>query len=232
MAEKKLVLISVLIAAITLAAIGALYLNKKNGGFLTLATTFSDPAPSTDPTKNTEYQISNLIQQMTVEEKCNMLHGSDMFESPGISRLNIEGFHMSDGPQGVRFAQGTTAFPASIALAATWDPAVVELVGAAYGREHKGAGKNMALGPAVDIGRDPRNGRASETIGEEPFLGGKVMAGFAKGVQSTRLIGCVKHFMAQNHDGRRTESCAMMDSRTMRVLYGLPFRTVIQEGGI
>jgi beta-glucosidase len=104
-----------------------------------------------------------------------------MFSSPGIERLGVKGFDMSDGPHGVRYAQSSTCFPTNIALAATWDAEYMETVGAAYGSEFKAAGKNMALGPAVDIGRNPIAGRASETLGEEPYLGGKLFAAFTRG---------------------------------------------------
>jgi beta-glucosidase len=180
-------------------------------------------------TKDIESQITNLISQMTLEEKVNMLHGSSMFESPGVERLGISRFHMSDGPHGVREGKKVTAFPTTIALAATWDIDICTQVGESYGREHRGAGTNMALGPTVDIGHDPRNGRASETIGEEPYLGGKLMAAFTRGAQSTKLITCMKHFMAQNHDGDREKTCPIMDERTMREFYGLSFRIVVQE---
>lgn len=179
-----------------------------------------------------EQRITTLINQMTLDEKCSMLHGSTMFDAPGVSRLGIPGFSMSDGPHGVRSASSSTAFPISIALTATWDPEYMEIVGAAYGSEFKGAGKNMALGPAVDVGRDPRNGRASETLGEEPYLGGKIFAAFTRGIQSTHLIGTVKHFLAQNHDGDRDRTSPTMDERTMREFYGLPFRMVVQEGEV
>ena len=126
----------------------------------------------------------------------------------------------------------TTAFPTTIALTSTWDPEYMETVGAAYGREFRGAGKSMALGPAADVGHDPRNGRASETIGEEPYLGGKIFAAFARGVQSTHLIATLKHFMAQNHDGDRDHTNPTMDTRTMREFYGLGFKMVVQEGDV
>ena len=182
-----------------------------------------------DPMEDT---ITNLINQMSLDEKCAILHGSGMFDTPGIDRLGIPGLAMSDGPHGVRFGNKTTAFPTTIALTSTWDPEYMEQVGAAYGREFRGAGKSMALGPAVDVGHDPRNGRASETIGEEPYLGGKVFAAFTRGVQSTHLIATVKHFMAQNHDGDRDSTSPAMDERTMREFYGSAFRMVVQEADV
>ena len=179
-----------------------------------------------------EEKITHLISQMTLDEKCAILHGSDMFDSPGVDRLNVPSLAMSDGPHGVRYANGSTCFPITIALTSTWDPEYMEIVGAAYGREFRGAGKSMALGPAVDVGHDPRNGRASETIGEEPYLGGKIFAAFTRGVQSTHLISCVKHFMAQNHDADRHQTNPVMDQRTMREFYGAAFRMVVQEGEV
>lgn len=108
----------------------------------------------------------------------------------------------------------------------------MEIIGAAYGREHRGAGTNMALGPAIDIQHDPRMGRASETVGEEPYLGGKIFSAFTRGVQSTKIIACGKHFIAQNHDGTRDKTSPMMDVRTMREFYGLGFRMLVQEANI
>lgn len=178
-----------------------------------------------------ESKIDTILSKMSLDEKCSILHGDTFFTSPGVDRLGVAGFNMSDGPHGVRMAKGTTAFPVTIALTATWDADIMEEVGAAYGREHRGAGTNMALGPAVDIGHDPRAGRASETVGEEPYLGGKIFAAFTRGLQSTNLIGTVKHLMAQNIDATRTETSPNMDERTMREFYALPFKMVIQEGG-
>lgn len=183
--------------------------------------------------KEIEESITSLLSQMTLEEKCSILHGSTMFDSPGIERLNIPPFNMSDGPHGVYSAPiPTTVFPSSIALAASWDTEYMETVGAAMGKEFKAAGKNMALSPAVDLGRDPRNGRASETIGEDPFLGGKIGAALSRGLQSNNIIATVKHFIAQNHDGDRTKANPTMDKRTMRELYGLVFKIVIEEGEV
>lgn len=179
-----------------------------------------------------EERITQLISQMTLDEKCGILHGLDMFNAPGIDRLGIPGITVSDGPHGVAMAVGTTCFPGSIALAATWDEDFMEHVGAAFGREFRGTYKSMALGPAIDIGRDPRNGRASETVGEEPYLGGKIFAPFIRGMQSTHLIACAKHFIAQNHDAFRDYQNPVMDKRTLREFYGLAFRMVVQEGEV
>jgi len=179
-----------------------------------------------------ESNITKLLQQMTVDEKIKILHGSSMFESSGIDRLGIPGFSMGDGPHGVRLAPKATTFPVTIALTATWDPEYIEIVGEAMGREFKGAGNNMALCPAIDIGRDPRNGRASETIGEEPYLGGKIFAAFTRGMQNTHIIATVKHFLAQNHEADRCYANSFIDARTLREFYGLPFRMVVQEGEV
>lgn len=187
---------------------------------------------SSSQEESIEMKITNLLEQLTIEEKCSLLHGSSFFNIEGIERLGIPGFKMCDGPHGVRNGKGVTAFPVSIALAATWDPDYMEIVGSAYGKEFKGLGLNMALGPAVDLGRDPRNGRASETFGEEPYLGGKVFAAFTRGAQKMNLIACAKHFLAQSHDGTRNIANPKIDERSLREFYGLAFRMLVQEGEV
>jgi len=179
-----------------------------------------------------EAMINSLISQMTVTEKISQLHGIWWMDTADNTRLGIPGFRMDDGPHGIRHDKAT-AFPVGIAMAATWDPELAERLGVALGEEFRGRGRNQALGPCLDITRDPRNGRSPESGGEEPYLGGKIGAALVRGIQSTQAIATAKHFAATNHQhDRRSESAnRWIDARTWRELYGLPFRMAVQQGG-
>src|SRR5918994_1305770 len=119
-----------------------------------------------------EGRIDDLIRRMTLDEKLSMLSGVG-FETRPIERLGIPSLRMTDGPAGVRAAPAT-AFPAGIALAASFDPALVEAVGAAIAREAKAKGKNVLLAPTVNIVRAPHSGRNFESFGEDPYLAARM----------------------------------------------------------
>jgi len=171
-----------------------------------------------------------LISQMTVTEKISQLHGIWWMDTADNTRLGIPGFKMADGPHGIRDGKAT-CFPVGIAMAATLDPELLERVGIALGEEFRGKGRNQALGPCIDITRDPRNGRSPESGGEEPYLVGKLGAALVRGIQSTQAIATVKHFAAKNHQTDRRKSNHLIDARTWRELYGMPFRMAVQQGG-
>ena len=178
-----------------------------------------------------EQRIDDLLNQMSLDEKCAQLYGIGIMDTANNDRLGIPGFKMGDGPHGVRGFGQATSFPVGIAMTATWDPSLIERVGWAMGREFLAKGRNQALGPCVDITRDPRNGRSAESSGEEPYLGGKIGASLVSGIQSTQVTATVKHYTAVNHQTNRQTSNHVIDYRTLIELYGLPFRRSIQQGG-
>jgi hypothetical protein len=155
-------------------------------------------AESRPPGESPEETIDWLIEQMTMTEKIDQLHGNDWMDTADNTRLGIPGFRTADGPHGLRDGKATS-FPVGIAMAATWDPELLERVGIAMGKEFRGRGRNQVLGPCLDITRDPRNGRSPESSGEEPYLAGKVGVAFVQGIQATRAIATAKHFAATNH---------------------------------
>jgi len=177
-----------------------------------------------------EDPVNVLISQMTEAEKIEQLHGNDWMDTADNTRLGIPGFGMADGPHGIREGKATS-FPVGIAMAATWDPELVEEVGMALGKEARGKGRNQVLGPCLDITRDPRNGRSPESGGEEPYLVGRVGAAIVRGIQATQAIATPKHFAANNHQSDRRNANHTIDARTWRELYGLPFRMAVQQGG-
>jgi len=181
------------------------------------------------PGEAPEETIDWLISQMSVAEKIGQLYGSDWMDTADNTRLGIPGFHMADGPHGLRGGR-STSFPVGIAMASTWDPELLERVGTAIGLELLGNGRNQWLGPCLDITRDPRNGRSPESGGEEPFLIGKLGVAMIQGAQSTHVIATAKHFFATNHQQNRRNSNHLMDARTWHEFYALPFRMAVQQG--
>ncbi|MBN2366978.1 MAG: glycoside hydrolase family 3 protein, partial [Calditrichaeota bacterium] len=114
-------------------------------------------------------RVNTLLNQMTMEEKIEQLHKEGGFNTADNTRLGIPGFQMADGPHGVRDGLAT-CFPVGIAMAASWDVDLITRIGVAMGKEFRGKGKNQALGPCMDLCRDPRNGRSPESGGEDPYL--------------------------------------------------------------
>ena len=176
-----------------------------------------------------EKKIHDILRQMTLEEKISMLSGTG-FESRPVARLGIPALNMTDGPVGVRWHR-STAFPASIALAAAWDPALATREGSALGREAKAEGRRMLLGPCVNINRVPWGGRDFESYGEDPYLVARVAVGYVKGVQSEKVVACTKHYAANNQEWERESISAQVDERTLREIYFPAFQAAVQEGG-
>lgn len=177
-----------------------------------------------------EKLLDGLIVHMTMAQKIAQLHGSDWMDTADNVRLGIPGFRTADGPHGIRGGR-STSFPVGIAMAATWDLELLERVGIAMGQEFRGRGRNQVLGPCLDVTRDPRNGRSPESGGEEPFLAAEAGVALVRGIQSTHAIATAKHFAATNHQQGRRNADHMMDARTLREFYGLPFRMAVQQGG-
>jgi beta-glucosidase len=178
-----------------------------------------------------EDRINTLISQMTLQEKIEQLHKEGGFNTSDNTRLGIPGFIMADGPHGVRdgFA---TCFPVGIAMAATWDVKLVNKIGRAMGKEFRGKGKHQALGPCMDLCRDPRNGRSPESGGEDPFLCAQITTALVKGIQSTPCMATVKHFNCVNKQNNRHNNNVTITQRMLMEHYGLNFRSAVQKGGV
>ena len=176
-----------------------------------------------------EARVEQLLQQMTPDEKLDMLTGTG-FASRPLPRLGIPAMEMTDGPVGVR-TEKSTAFPAGVALAASWDPALVEEVGAAIAREARAHGKTVLLGPCVNIHRVPQGGRNFESYGEDPFLAARMAVAYVKGVQSQHVMATVKHFACNNQETERMTVDAKVDERTLHEIYLPAFKAAVQEAG-
>lgn len=179
-----------------------------------------------------EQRVDAILKQMTLEEKIDMIGGVKGFYVRGNERLGIPELKMSDGPNGVRNYGPTTAYPAGIELAATWDPSRACLYGEGLGRDARARGVHFLLAPGVNIYRVPQCGRNFEYFGEDPYLSGKIAAGYIQGVQSQRVSATVKHFAANNHENDRNRDSSEVDERTLEEIYFPAFKAAVQEGKV
>lgn len=177
-----------------------------------------------------EKRVDEIIKQLSLNEKIQFLRGDGDFSSQGNARLNLPGISMADSPQGVRIEGNATVFPAPVAMAATWNIDLIEQVGAALGRELKAKGRDMLLGPCVNIHRSPLGGRNVESFGEDPHLSGKIAVAYIKGVQGEQVAACVKHFAANNIETRRLFLDVKADLRYLHEIEFPPFKMAIEEG--
>ena len=196
---------------------------------LTMGLTMSAPTGTARAQGEIESRISGIVKQMTLQEKISMLGGTG-FASKPLPRLGVPSLNMTDGPVGVRW-QKSTAFPASIAMGATWDPPLIRRLGEALGLEAKAKGRNMLLGPCININRVPVGGRSFESFGEDPYLMSRMAVEYIKGVQSQKVIACAKHFAANNQEFERTTIDEKVDERTLREIYLPAFKAAVVEGG-
>jgi beta-glucosidase len=181
--------------------------------------------------QSADEQVNAILSNMTTGEKIYQLTSNTFFTTGNNTRLGIPGFVMSDGPHGVRFG-GATCFPTGIAQAASWDVELIERVGEAMGKEFWQQGKHQQLGPCLDLCRDPRNGRSPETLGEDPYLAGKIGTAVVKGIQKTPVIATAKHFNLVNKQQYRYNSNITISERWLMEHYGHDFRTVVQDAGV
>lgn len=187
----------------------------------------------TDPNADVEDRIEDLLSQMTLDEKIEQLSGMKQtgFDTKDNERLGIPGFHMTDGPIGIRWNRAT-AFPSGISLAATWDTALATRFAEALAREASAKGRNFLLGPCVNINRFPAGGRNFESYGEDPYLTSRLAVNYIKALQLNDVIVCIKHFALNNQEWRRTEIDVQVDERTMREIYLPAFEAAVKEAEV
>lgn len=192
-----------------------------------------------------EKKIDSIIGILTLEEKVQILHGIGIFESAGIERLGIPGLKYTDGPTGVReetqqhsfsslglTTDSVTFFPTGTALAATWNPELALKQGEGLGMETRSRGKDILLGPGVNIIRTPVCGRTFEYFTEDPFLNSQIAVGYIRGVQSQDAGSCIKHYIANNQEFERGRVSVEMSERTFREIYLPAFRAAVENAGV
>ena len=205
-------------------------------------------APYRNPALGVEQRVDDLLARMTLEEKVDMVSGGGWMESKANARLGIPAIKMADGPVGVRAWFGpsaltmkansplpvinSTAFPAGVALAATWDPDILREVGRTIADEARALGRDMMLGPGVNIVRTPLAGRNFEMYGEDPYLASQLVVGYIQGMQGAGIIATVKHFAANNQEDHRQTIDAKIDERALREIYLPAFRAAVQQAGV
>jgi beta-glucosidase len=181
-----------------------------------------------------EVKIDELLKQMTLEEKISMLAGADLWHSVPVERLGIPAMRVTDGPNGARGTGGASGptsacFPVGTALGATWNPALVERVGAALGEETKAKGAHILLAPTVNIHRSPLAGRNFECYSEDPYLTSRMAVAYIRGVQSQGVGACIKHFVCNDSEFERHTMSSEVSERTLREIYLPPFRAALRE---
>ncbi len=184
-----------------------------------------------------DQRVDELLQQLTLREKIALTSGADAWRTVPIERLGIPSITMTDGPHGVRAnrqeagrtASLTTAFPTGVSMAASWNPELIERVGAALGDETHACGCDVLLGPCVNIVRHPLAGRNFEAYSEDPYLAGHTGAAWVKGIQSRGAGTSLKHFACNNQEIERNRGNSIVDERTLREIYLAQFETVVKE---
>lgn len=183
-----------------------------------------------------------IISQMTIDEKTALMSGKGFWDTVPIQRLQIPSITLSDGPHGIRKQAGdadhlglnesvpATCFPTGATMANTWNPALGEAVGRYLGREAKEQGVNVVLGPGLNIKRSPLCGRNFEYFSEDPYLSGKMAAGYVRGIQSEGVAACPKHFAVNSQELRRMSNDSVLDERTFREIYATGFEITVKEG--
>lgn len=187
-------------------------------------------APYLDKSLNIEERVEDLLKRMTLEEKIDMLGGTG-FETKAIERLGISPLNMTDGPLGVRWDQ-STAFPSGILMGATWNPELISKIGSAIAEEVKAKGRQVILGPCVNIARIPMGGRNFESFGEDPFLTSRIAVDYIKGVQKENVVATVKHFAANNQEHQRDFVNTIVDERALNEIYLPSFKAAVEEAKV
>lgn len=189
-------------------------------------------------------RVENTLSQLTLQEKIALIHAQSKFSSAGVPRLGIPEFWADDGPHGVRpdvfwdewnqagnTNDSCTAYPALTALAASWDRELAGLYGASLGEEFRYRGKDMLLGPGVNIIRTPLGGRNFEYMGEDPFLTSEMVVPYIQGVQSKGVATCVKHYALNNQELHRHTTDVHLSDRVLYEIYLPAFRSAVLSGG-
>ena len=196
-----------------------------------------------DETQPIEQRIDDALSRMTLQEKIRVIHAQSKFSSAGIPRLGFPDFWTDDGPHGVRpdvlwdeweqagqTNDSCVAFPALTCLAATWNPDLAALYGKSLGEEALYRGKDMILGPGVNIYRTPLGGRNFEYMGEDPYLASTMVVPYIRGMQSMGVSSCVKHYCLNNDEEYRFNVNVIVSDRALHEIYLPAFKAAVEQG--
>ena len=198
-----------------------------------------------DPQAPVEQRVEDALSRMTTHEKIKVLHAQSKFTSAGVPRLGIRQLNMDDGPHGVREElewntwspakwtnDSIVAFPSLTCLAATWNRDLSRLYGNAVSEEFAFRGKDIMLGPGVNIQRTPLNGRAFEYMGEDPVLAGEMVVPYIQAAQANGVACCLKHFVLNDQETDRFTVNVNVSERAMREIYLYPFKKAVDEAHV
>lgn len=226
---------------------------KRTIGLIAAVVALAAPVPATaagrcgdhpwcDTSKSADERTQLLLDQLTLPEKADLLWGDEQFgvanasdqfhtgRNYGNARLGIPDLFFSDGPVGPRQGAASTAMPAPIGLAASFDPALAKVAGAVVADEVKAKGNDVVFAPTVNIMRTPRGGRTFEGYGEDPFLSGRQAVGWITGAQNRGIIADIKHYAANNQEKDRMTIDERVDERTLREIYLPQFEAAVKRG--
>ena len=185
---------------------------------------------------------TDLLSRMTLKEKCLFLSGADVWHSRALTHLSVPAMTLSDGPSGLRKQAGegdhlglnastkATCIPSAATYANSWDAEVAQSLGRVVGADARAQKVHVLLGPGLNTKRSPLCGRSFEYYSEDPYLAGKMAAGFIRGVQENGVAACAKHFAANSQEMLRMSNDSVMDERTLREMYLTNFEIAVKEG--
>lgn len=186
--------------------------------------------------------IEKILQQMTTEDKIALCSGENFWETKKYEKYGIPSLFMCDGPHGLRkqedvadmlgvnASRPATCFPAEVTAAGSWDPELLADIGAAIGEEARQQGIGLVLGPGANLKRNPLCGRNFEYLSEDPYLAGKLAAGYIRGMEATGVSSSLKHLAVNSQEKSRFTSDSVLDARTLRELYLTAFEIAVREG--
>ena len=187
-------------------------------------------------------EIEKILNQMTLEDKIALCSGANFWQTKKYEKYGIPSLFMCDGPHGLRKQEDAadmlgvnksrpaTCFPAEVTTAGSWDPELLTEIGAAIGEEAKEQGVGLVLGPGANLKRNPLCGRNFEYFSEDPYLAGKLAAGFIRGAEAQGVGTSLKHFAANSQELSRFTADSVVDDRTLRELYLTAFEIAVKEG--
>lgn len=192
-----------------------------------------------------EQRVEDALSRMTLHEKIQIIHAQSKFTSAGVPRLGIRQLNMDDGPHGVREElewntwspakwtnDSIVAFPSLTCLAATWNRDLAALYGDALSEEFAFRGKDILLGPGVNMARMPLNGRAFEYMGEDPYLAGEMVVPYIKAAQANCVACCLKHFFLNNQEVDRFAVNVNASERAINEIYLPAFKKAVEEAHV
>lgn len=198
-----------------------------------------------DASRQVEERVEDALKRMTLDEKIRVIHAQSKFSAAGVPRLGLPDFWTDDGPHGVRpdvlwdewkqagqTNDSCVAFPALTCLAASWNKNNARIYGKSLGEEARYRGKDMILGPGVNIYRTPLGGRNFEYMGEDPLLTSRMVVPYIQGLQSQGVAACVKHYCMNNDEEYRHQVNVVVSDRALHEIYLPAFRAAVQQGGV